>query len=62
MSQEIRCRKCGKLLAKDEGDHLEIVNGDKVIRVYQAVVVAIDCSRCGFTVDLPADKRKVASR
>ena len=54
----IRCKKCGKALAKDQGTHLEIANGSKAVRVYQAVAVAIDCSRCGWTMDLPADKRK----
>lgn len=59
LSQEIRCRKCGKLLAKDKGEFLEIANGDKgAVRIYQAVVVAIDCRRCGRTTDLPVDKRK----
>ena len=50
---EIRCKKCGKLLAKDNDGVLEVQNGNKAIRVYGAVCVAIDCSRCGFTLDLP---------
>jgi len=50
---EIRCRKCGKLLAKDVEGVLEVMNGNKAIRVYGAVAVAIDCPRCGATVDLP---------
>ena len=58
MSQEIHCKKCNKLLAIDQGDYLEIMNGNKVIRIYRAVAIAIDCSRCGWTNDLPVDKRK----
>jgi len=61
LSQEddwILCRKCGKKLAKDKGDHLEVMSGHRSVRIYHAVVVAIDCERCGFTLDLPVDKRK----
>lgn len=58
MSQDVLCPRCGKLLAKDHGDYLEIVNGKKAVRIYQAVAVAIDCERCGWTHDLPYSQRK----
>lgn len=52
--KEIRCPRCVKLLAKDVDGVLEIVNGKgKNVRVYGAIAVAIDCPRCGATVDLP---------
>ena len=51
-SKEIRCR-CGKLLAKETDGVLEIMNGNKAVRVYGAVCVALDCPRCGKTTDLP---------
>jgi len=53
MGEEIRCKKCGKLLAKDKGDVLEIMNNKKETKVYGAVAVSIDCPRCGMTVNLP---------
>ena len=58
MSQNVLCRKCGKLLAKDQDGFLEILNGDKAVRIYQAVAIAIDCGRCGYTTDLPISMRK----
>jgi ribosomal protein S27E len=51
--KEIRCPKCGKLLAKDNDGVLDVKNGNKAVRIYGAVAVAIDCPRCGKTVDLP---------
>lgn len=62
VKEEVRCRKCGRLLAKIEGDRLVIKNGRKSVRVYHAVAVSIDCSRCGFTTELPADFRKPRSQ
>jgi len=50
---DIRCKRCGKLLAKSKDGVLEIMNGNKAVRVYGAVAVALDCSRCGATLDLP---------
>ena len=58
MSQEILCRKCGKVLAVDHGDYIEIKKGASAVRIYGAVVVAFDCERCGATTDLPANMRK----
>lgn len=50
---EVRCKGCGKLLAKEDGGMLEVKNGNKAVRVYGAVALAIDCPRCGRTLDLP---------
>ncbi len=58
LPQEVRCKNCNKLLAKDQEGYLEIMNGNKAIRIYQAIAVAIDCNRCGFTLDLPVNMRK----
>ena len=58
MSQDVNCQHCGKLLAKDQGDHLEIMNGKKAVRIYMGAAVSIDCGRCGFTMDLPQENRK----
>jgi len=54
MPKDICCPNCGKLLARDVDDVLVVANGGgKNIRIYGAVAVAFDCSRCGRTVDLP---------
>ena len=58
MTDDIRCPRCGKLLAKDNDGVLEIQDGNKSTRVYGAVAVAITCPRCSQTVDLP--KKAVA--
>lgn len=49
----VLCPKCGKKLAKDNNGVLEIKTGNKLARVYGAVCVALDCERCGHTLDLP---------
>ena len=49
---EIRCKSCGKLLAKEVDGTLEVKNGNKAVRVYGAVAIAVDCPRCGKTLDL----------
>jgi len=51
--RDIRCPGCGKLLAQVIDNVLQVVNGNKAVRVYGAVAVAIDCPRCTKTVDLP---------
>ena len=58
LSYDIECDRCGKLLAIDRGSHLEIMNGKKAVRIYEAKAVAIDCSRCSATTDLPAGHQK----
>ncbi len=52
-SQWIRCPKCGKKLAKVNNGVLEIKKGDRAARIYNAICVALDCERCGTTLDLP---------
>ena len=42
----------------DHGDYLEIINGKKAVRIYEAVAVAFDCDRCGQTLDLPYNQQK----
>uniref|UniRef100_A0A6M3J7R8 Uncharacterized protein n=1 Tax=viral metagenome TaxID=1070528 RepID=A0A6M3J7R8_9ZZZZ len=49
----VLCPRCGKKLAKNKNGVLEIKNGNKSARIYGAVCVAIDCERCGTTLDLP---------
>lgn len=51
--QWVQCPRCGKKLAKNIDGVLEIKNGRSGARVYGAVCVAIDCERCGSTLDLP---------
>jgi len=46
---DITCDRCGKLLAKDDGDAIEIINGRKKVRIEEAALVEIDCARCGKT-------------
>ena len=49
---EVRCRRCGKLLAKKGEGRLEIVNGNKTFRIYGQALCVIDCPRCGQTEDV----------
>ena len=56
--RDIRCTRCDKLLAKDKGPHLEIKNGQRAVRIFEARAVTIDCSRCGMTMDVPSAMQK----
>lgn len=58
MSQEIRCRKCGRVMAVDHGDYIEIIKGASAARFYHSEVASFDCERCGSTTELPTDKRR----
>ncbi len=49
----VLCPNCGKKLAKSKDGFLEIKNGNRSARIYGAICVALDCDRCGRTVDLP---------
>ncbi|MBU1621864.1 MAG: hypothetical protein KJ604_20605 [Gammaproteobacteria bacterium] len=50
---DIMCSRCGKKLAVDTDGTLEVKNGGTKVRVYGAVAVAVECSRCGQVMDLP---------
>lgn len=50
---DIQCKRCGKKLAKEDGQTIEVKNGDCKVRVYGAVAVAVQCPRCGQVIDLP---------
>lgn len=56
--RDIVCKNCSKLIAKEHGTHIEVVHGNAKVRIYEAVVVAIDCPRCGLTTDLPVAQQK----
>ena len=55
-SGDIRCRSCGKLLARDEGERVVVQEGKGEVRVYQAVAIGLTCSRCGGRQDMPAGR------
>lgn len=52
MTSDIRCSRCGKLLARDMGNRLE-VKGKPSMTVYAAACLGITCDRCGQRVDMP---------
>ena len=42
---DIRCKKCGKLLARTDGNRVEIKNGKRKMNVYG--IIEFICDRCG---------------
>lgn len=51
---EIRCPRCGKLLAKDMGNRVEVESkGRPSMTVYGAACLVMTCNRCGQCVDMP---------
>lgn len=46
--QEIRCFKCGKLLAKEHNNDVSFEKNGHTIRVYAMKRISFHCNKCGY--------------